>query len=79
MIPLLKNVFSQDVPNDQKQTFNKDVIERVQASLGKLSNTENVSEINSLIEELQRNGHISDKVSPEISLDRQTFLAYSVK
>lgn len=59
----MKNILPQDVPHDQKHTFNKDVIERVQESLKTLNNTENVAEINHLIEQLQKNGNISDKVS----------------
>lgn len=63
ILPILKSVLTQDVPTEQKQTFNKDVIEQVKKAAETLEHIEIISEIDKVINILQKQGHILELVS----------------
>lgn len=63
IIPVLKSILAEDVPMDEKHTFNKDVIDQVEDAVSKCANTEAVFEINNLLTILRKQGSIINVVS----------------
>lgn len=62
-VSVLKIILSQDTPDNMKQTFNKDVIERVKQAVEQSDNVDIKTEFSRLEKYFQEQEHISDKVS----------------
>ncbi|XP_023026652.1 pentatricopeptide repeat-containing protein 2, mitochondrial [Leptinotarsa decemlineata] len=59
-IPILKGVLSEDNPNPVKQTFNREVLEKVKNAVLKIDNPDLALEFNRIEQTFQKLGHISD-------------------
>ncbi|KAG8228418.1 hypothetical protein J437_LFUL003891 [Ladona fulva] len=61
-LPILRNVLEQDNPEQKKQTFTKDVMQKLKVAATESSNKEVVKEFTRLEKMLTEGEHISDKV-----------------
>lgn len=66
IIPIFKTILTEDVHIEHKQTFNKDIIEFVQAAVAKSDNAEFISEINNILGVFQKQGNIIDMVGAKM-------------
>ncbi|CAH1102315.1 unnamed protein product [Psylliodes chrysocephalus] len=57
-IPILKGVFSEDMPGAQKHTFNKEVIDKVRDAIAALNHPELASEFEKIEKSLRNQGQI---------------------
>lgn len=61
-VSILKNILAHDAPDNFKQTFNKDVMERVKQAVENSDNVDVKAEFLRLEKYFQEQGHISEKV-----------------
>ncbi|KAG5897775.1 hypothetical protein JTB14_019993 [Gonioctena quinquepunctata] len=61
-IPILKSVLAEDVPENIRHTFNKDVLEKVRDAVTKLDNPELALEFNRIEQSFQKLGNIADNI-----------------
>lgn len=63
----MKNILAEDLAEGPRQTFNQEIIKRVQAAVEKAQNPELLLEFERIVSIFAKEGHITEGVSNELS------------